>query len=159
MFHRVMMRRRLTFLKRLGALAGLVVVVGTTFALALQLAAEARFWQVSDGGKKPVVRVVSPNLIGTVTAPSVSAAIGTMAPVETAPEVENSATTGRSSADAMPVARSAAGVPRVVSPRTRAEVPARFRSRPAESQPAVGLGLSRQEKSYIGAGRAFDAVH
>ena len=159
MFHRVMLRRRLTLLKRLGALAGFVMVIGTTMTLALQLAADSRFWQVSDVGKKRAVRVVPPDRIEKATVPAVWAPIGTVAPAETAPEVENSATTGLSSEDAKPVARSAAPMPRAVSPRTRAEVPPRFRNRPAEPQPTIGLGLAPREKNYTGAGRAFDAVH
>jgi hypothetical protein len=47
---------------------------------------------------------------------------------------------------------------RDVDPRARAEIRARARSRNAEREPAPDVGLAR-EKSFTGAGNAFDAVH
>jgi hypothetical protein len=151
-YHRLAPRRLLAPLQYFGAFAGIVVVLGTTLALTLQLAAGVQSSQVVAKRTIPPVSHKAPIFVPVETL--------AVAPVQTVaqePEpVEPSATVGQSPHHDAPVARSHGPKPRAISPRARAEVPPSLRD---GRRPNLGFGLAPGEKSYTGAGRAFDAVH
>ena len=152
MYHRLAPRRLLAPLQYFGAFAGMVVVLGTTLALTLQLAAGVQSSQVA--AKRPIPAVSHKVAI------SVPVETPVLAPVQTVaqePEpVEHSATVGQSPKHDAPVVRSHSPKPQGISPRARAEVPPSLGD---GRRPNLGFGLAPSQNRYTGAGGAFDAVH
>jgi hypothetical protein len=154
-YHRLAPRRLLAPLQYLGAFAGLVVVLGTTLALTLQLAAGVQSSQVV--AKRPVPAVSHKAAVPAVVEPPALAPVQTVA--QEPEPAEHAATVGQSPHQDAPVARSHGPKPRGLSPRTRAEMRPHFRDTPAREPRTLGLGLAPGTKSYTGAGGGFDAVH
>ena len=155
MYHRLARRRLLAPLQYLGAFAGIVVVLGTTLALTLQLAAGVQSSQVV--AKRPVPPVSHK---AAVLAPVETPVLAPVQSVAQEPEpAERGATVGQSPPHDAPVARSQGPKPRAVSPRARAEMRPHFRDTPAREPRTLGFGLAPGTKSYTGAGGGFDAVH
>ena len=157
MYHRLARRRLLAPLQYLGAFAGIVVVLGTTLALTLQLAAGVQSSQAV--AKRPIPAVSHK---AAVLAPVETPALAPVQAVAQEPEpepAERSATVGQSPHHDAPVARSHGPKPRAVGPRARAEMRPHFRDTPAREPRTLGFGLAPGTKSYTGAGGGFDAVH
>jgi len=151
-YHRLAPRRLLAPLQYLGAFAGTVVVLGTTLALTLQLAAGVQSSQVV--AKRPIPPVSHK---AAVLAPVETPALAPVQTVAQEPEpVEPSATVGQSPKPDAPVVRSHSPKPRAISPRARAEVPPSLWD---GRRPNLGFGFAPSQNRYTGAGRAFDAVH
>jgi hypothetical protein len=186
MFHRLRPSPPSARLLHFATLAAIIVMIASATAFALRPGDGPRA-QVSDARSCGVeswpyrddscgddaaeqnrsIRLVSPDRIQKKTVYTTAARVET--PTETpsqavepvlpaAPAVTESAFLPPSEEEATPLARSMSSKTPAVSPKARAQAP-RARTRNAESQPALGLGLAPREKSYTGAGASFDAVH
>lgn len=189
MFHRLAPRPFSARVLHCWSFATVGVLIATAIAFAWWTAIDVRPLQVSDAGscgeqswpyrdracrndndaveESRSIRLISSDRIQKTNidtaAPSVE--IPTATSSEATEPVPQAPTSGENGIVLQPPAESAAPfVPlqarkvRAMSPRARAEMP-RVRKRNAERSPALGLSLAPPEKSFTGAGGAFDAVH
>jgi hypothetical protein len=186
MFHRLAPSPHSARLLHFATLAAIIVMIATAVAFALQAGDGAptqatdatscgnETWPYRDGGcrddtaeKSRSIRLVSPDRIQKTTVYTSAARVDSVsdapAPaaepaVPTSTEPEEEAVLPPAEEPTPSAASTTLKVP-AVSPRARAQAPRRIRSRHPETRPTLGLGLAPRDKSYLGAGGGFDAVH